>query len=105
MFSGGDYEEVARWLRNFVRSHARRENLRAEAVVEASGPREGRSYGLRVRVAERLAPPSGERPLELDYAEVAAKRGSMAWCQELAGRVRALVRSLGEAGRPSRRSA
>ncbi len=37
MFSGGDYGEVARWLGNFVTSHAKRENLRVEAVVETVG--------------------------------------------------------------------
>ena len=35
MFSGGDYEEVARWLANFVTSHAKRESPRVEAIVEA----------------------------------------------------------------------
>ena len=38
MFSGGDYDEVARWLSNFVTSHAKRENPRVEAVVEAGLP-------------------------------------------------------------------
>ena len=39
MFSGGDYAEVARWLKNFVTSHGKRETLRVEAVVDAEGPR------------------------------------------------------------------
>ena len=52
MFSGGDYEEVGRWLRNFVLAHAKRENLRVEAVVESEGPREGQSYGVRLRLGE-----------------------------------------------------
>ena len=87
MFSGGDYHEVARWLENFATSHAKREDLRAECVLDTDGPREGRSYGLRVRVADRLS-----SEVELPFADVAAGRGSMAWCQSLADRVRGLVR-------------
>ena len=37
MFSGGDYDEVARWLENFVNSHAKREDPRAECVLDAHG--------------------------------------------------------------------
>ena len=55
MFGGGDYHEVARWLENFVISHAKREDLRAECVLDTSGVREGTSYGLRVKVADRLS--------------------------------------------------
>ena len=55
MFSGGDYEEVARWLHNFVRAHAKRENLRVEAVVETEGPRGGQSYGVRLRLGDQCA--------------------------------------------------
>src|ERR1700731_4215179 len=47
MFSGGEYEEVARWLRNFVASHAKRENLRAEPVGDTEGPRAGGGGGPR----------------------------------------------------------
>ena len=65
MFSGGDYEEVARWLRNFVIAHAKRENLRVEAVVDTEGPREGQSYGLRLRLGEALRPAPPEPPVEL----------------------------------------
>ena len=105
MFSGGDYEEVARWLRNFVTSHAKRENLRAEAVIEAEGRREGESYGVRLWLGEALRPPVGEPPIELDYAEVARNRGSLAWCAALAERVRGLARQLSQAGVGSQRSA
>ncbi len=105
MFSGGDYEEVARWLRNFVTSHAKREDLRAEAVVEAGGPREGRSYGVRLRLGEALRPPAGEQPIELGYDEVARDRGSLNWCAALAERVRALAREPSRAGVGSGRSA
>jgi len=87
MFSGGDYHEVARWLENFATSHAKREDLRAECVLDTHGPREGTSYGLRVRVADRLS-----SEVELSFADAAASRGGMAWCRTLADRVRGLVR-------------
>ncbi|HSL52555.1 MAG TPA: hypothetical protein VK878_26090 [Candidatus Deferrimicrobiaceae bacterium] len=103
MFSGGEYEEVARWLRNFVIAHAKRENLRVEAVVESEGPREGQSYGVRLRLGAGLAPAPPAPPLELGFAEVAQNRGSLAWCTGLADRVRALARDLSAAGsRPLR---
>jgi hypothetical protein len=105
MFSGGDYEEVARWLTNFVRSHAKREGPRAEAVIDTAGPRAGQSYGVRVRLGDRLEPPAGEPPLHLAYGDVAANRGSMQWCADLAARVRSLVRAAAEASRGSRQTA
>ncbi len=86
MFSGGDYHEVARWLENFATSHAKREDLRAECVLDTNGPREGASYGLRVRVADRLS-----SEIDLPFADAAANRGGLAWCQSLADRVRGLV--------------
>ena len=87
MFGGGDYHEVARWLENFVTSHAKREDLRAECGLDREGPREGVSYGVRVRIGERLS-----SEMQLAFAEVAQKRGGMAWCQALADRVRGLAR-------------
>ena len=105
MFSGGDYEEVRRWLTNFVLSHARREALGTEAVVEAEGPREGTSYGVRLRLGDRVAPPPGAAALEVAFEEARDQRGSMAWCQALAGRVRALARDLAQAERGARRTA
>lgn len=87
MFSGGDYHEVARWLENFATSHAKREDLRAECALDTEGPRGGTSYGLRVRLADRLC-----SEITLGFDDVAAGRGSMAWCQSLADRVRGLVR-------------
>jgi hypothetical protein len=90
MFSGGDYHEVARWLENFATSHAKRQDLRAEVVLDTEGPREGKSYGLRVRLGERLSP-----EIDLQFADVAANRGSLAWCQALADRVRGLVSEIG----------
>jgi hypothetical protein len=98
MFSGGDYHEVARWLENFTTSHAKREDLRAACVLDMGGTREGTSYGLRVRVADRLS-----SEIELRFADVAASRGGMFWCQSLADRVRGLVRETASHGslRPS----
>ena len=93
MFGGGDYEEVARWLENFATSHAKREDLRAECALDTEGAREGASYGLRVRIGERLSP-----AIELSFDDVAANRGGMAWCQALAGRVRGLVRETAAPG-------
>jgi len=104
MFSGGDYEEVARWLRNFVTSHAKRENLRAEAVVEPEGPREGERYGVRLRLGETWSPPIEEAPLDLSYEVVAKNRGELAWCAALAERIRALARETPQTLASSRRS-
>jgi hypothetical protein len=92
MFSGGTYDEVGRWLKNFLASHAKRENVRAEVELEAGEDREGRSFAARVRLGHNLAP-----PIELDFAEVAGSRGSLAWCAALAARAREVVRDLGAA--------
>lgn len=105
MFSGGEYDEVARWLRNFVTAHAKRENLRVEAVVESEGAREGRSFGVRLRLDGRFEPAPPAPPLELAFSEVAQHRGSLAWCHGLAERVRALSRELSGAGSRPVRSA
>jgi hypothetical protein len=94
MFSGGDYDEVARWLENFVNSHAKREDPRAECVLAAHGPREGVRYGVRVRIDEHLS-----SEIELQFADVAGNRGSLAWCQQLADRVRGLAREVAAAAR------
>lgn len=92
MFSGGSYEEVARWLRNFLTSHAKRENPRAEVELEAGDQREGKSYGARVRSGVRVS-----APIELEFADVASNRGSLQWCAGLAARVRGVVRDLSTA--------
>jgi hypothetical protein len=89
MFSGGDYEEVARWLENFVRSHAKRVSPRIEAALDAEGPREGRSYGVQLQLGDRVT----ELP-ELDYREVADSRGNLRWGKALADRVREHARQL-----------
>ncbi|HEX9747229.1 MAG TPA: hypothetical protein VGB86_02370 [Methylomirabilota bacterium] len=105
MFSGGDYEEVARWLRNFVVAHAKRENLRVEAVVETEGSREGQSYGVRLRLGGGLRPAPPAPAVELGFPEVAQNRGSLAWCSALANRVRALAREFPGGGSAPLRSA
>jgi hypothetical protein len=102
MFSGGEYEEVARWLRNFVVAHAKREDLRVEAMVETEGPREGQSYGVRLRLGEGLRPAPPAPAVELGFPEVAQNRGSLAWCNGLAGRVRALAREFAAGSGPLR---
>ena len=89
MFSGGDYAEVERWLRLFVSSHAKRVNPRIEAVVETGDEQEGKSYGVRLRLGDRLTP-----VVEIGYPEVAANRGSLAWGRALADRVQGMAREL-----------
>jgi hypothetical protein len=94
MFSGGSYDDVARWLKNFLTSHAKREQPRVEVALESGDEREGRSYGARLVMGERLGD-----PVEFDYHEVAQHRGELAWCTALAARTRAQVKSLlGAAG-------
>jgi hypothetical protein len=89
-FSGGSYDDVARWLHNFLTSHAKRENVHAEADLEGGDEREGKSYGVRLRVGGSVSD-----LLEFDYRTVADHRGELAWCRELAGRVRQAVRDFG----------
>src|SRR5437899_7079462 len=90
MFSGGSYDEVARWLHNFLTSHAKRENPRAEVELESGDEREGKSYGARIKVGERVSD-----LVEFDYRTVADRRGELQWCRELAERTRQIVRDLG----------
>ena len=104
-FSGGDYEDVGRWLENFATSHAKRESPRVEATVDTAGAHEGHSYGLSLRLDERRLPAPGDAPLDFAYSDVAQRRGSMAWCAELAERVRGLARRLVEQERGARKSA
>jgi len=94
MFSGGSYEEVHRWLKNFLTSHAKREQYRAEVVLDEDDALEGKAYRARIHVGDRVS-----APVELDYKDVAEHRGTLAWCAALAQRTRALVKSLaGAAG-------
>ena len=96
MFSGGSYDEVARWLRMFLTSHAKREHPRVEVVLDADDAVQGRAYRARLRFGERVS-----EPMELDFKEVADHRGELAWCAALAARTRALARSLLGAGSAS----
>jgi hypothetical protein len=105
MFSGGDYEEVGRWLWNFVAAHAKRENARVEAVVDMADARAGQSYGVRLTLGERSQPPSAESPVEIAYADAAANRGSLAWCDALATRIRALARQFAASASAARQPA
>jgi hypothetical protein len=105
MFSGGDYEEVGRWLWNFVAAHAKRENARVEALVDTSQARAGQSYGVRLTLGARSRPPAGEPAIEIAYAETAANRGSLAWCDALAARIRTLARELAPSASSARQPA
>ncbi|MGH7358094.1 MAG: hypothetical protein ACREJR_04690, partial [Candidatus Rokuibacteriota bacterium] len=62
-----EYHEVAAWLENFVRSHAKREDARIEVLLDASGPRESRSYGVRLVLGSRVYPPPAAPPIELEF--------------------------------------
>ena len=95
MFSGGSYEEVERWLKMFLNSHAKREHPRIEAVLENDETREGVSYAARLHFGDRASALT-----EFDYQDVAAHRGELAWCADLAQRVRREAREL-LAGSPS----
>jgi hypothetical protein len=89
-----DYHQTGTWLAGFVRSHAKRENARIEALVDTTGPREGRSYGIRLALDGRTIPPPGAPPIELTFQEVAEGRTSFAWCAALGERIRATAREL-----------
>ena len=96
-FSGGSYEDVTRWLHNFLTAHAKREALRAEVELEAGDEREGKSYGARFRLGDAVSD-----VIEFDYRTVADHRGELAWCRDLAARTRQAVRDLGRSvARPS----
>ena len=92
VFSGGTYDEVARWLSNFLTAHAKRENVHAEVELDLGEEREGKSYAARVRLGGKLT-----APIDLEFADVARNRGSLEWCARLAVRVREVVRDLGAA--------
>jgi hypothetical protein len=88
-FSGGSYEDVARWLHNFLTSHAKREALRAEVELDHGDEREGEGYGVRFRLGGAVSD-----VIELDYRTVAEHRGELAWCRDLAQRARQAVRDV-----------
>jgi hypothetical protein len=89
-----DYHETGAWLAGFARSHAKREDPHIEVVLDADGPREGRSYGLRLALGTRVQPPLGSPPIELDFREVADGRTRFAWCAALGDRLQAVAREL-----------
>jgi hypothetical protein len=93
VFSGGTYDDVARWLRVFLISHAKREHPRLEVVLDDDDALQGRAYRARLRFGENLS-----EPIELDYKDVADQRGTLTWCTALAARTRTLARSLLRAG-------
>jgi hypothetical protein len=96
-FSGGTYDDVARWLHNFLTSHAKREDPRAEVELDSGDEREGKSYGARLRLGEQVSD-----LIEFDYRTVADHRGELQWCRDLAERTRQAVRDLGRSvARPS----
>ena len=89
-FSGGTYDDVARWLHNFLTSHAKREQYRAEVDLESGDEREGKSYAARIRLGAQVS-----EPIEFEYQTVADRRGELQWCRDLAERTRQTVRDLG----------
>jgi len=99
VFAGGSYEDVGRWLLGFVNSHAKRESPRVEAIVEAGDERAGKTFAVRLRLGERYQPPLDQPAIEFSFHEVAAGKGSLAWCQAVAQRVSGWARQLLEAER------
>ncbi|HEY7140083.1 MAG TPA: hypothetical protein VIE44_08305 [Methylomirabilota bacterium] len=89
-----DYPTAGSWLAGFVRSHAKRESPRIEVLLDTAGPREGRSYGIRLELDGRFAPAPDSPPIELDFQEVVEGRPRFAWCAALGERVRATAREL-----------
>ena len=89
-FAGGSYEEVSRWVHNFLTSHAKREDVHAEVELESGDAREGKSYGARFRLGGQVSSLT-----DLDYRTVADHRGELQWCRDLAARTRASVKDLG----------
>lgn len=87
-FSGGSYDEVRRWVWNFFTSHAKRVDPRIEVELDDDDAREGVSYGARLRLGARTS-----SMIELDSKDVAANRGTLAWCAALAERTKELART------------
>jgi hypothetical protein len=99
VFSGGTYEEVGRWLWNFLTSHAKRETPRAEVILDAGAEGGSGSYRARFRLGNELSSVS-----EVDYREVADNRGNLAWCRAWADKARAQVRALVSTAAADRRA-
>jgi hypothetical protein len=89
MFSGGSYDEVARWLRMFLTSHAKREHPRIEVALDEDDQLQGRAYRARLRFGDRVS-----EPMEFAFEDVAEHRGALAWCAALATRTRTHARKL-----------
>lgn len=89
MFSGGTYQEVARWLWNFLTAHAKRVDPRFEVLLDAENERDGKSYGARLSFRRQLG-----ATVNFEFHEVADNRGSLAWCSALAERTTSLAREL-----------
>ena len=96
MFSGGSYDEVARWLHMFLTSHAKREHPRIEVALDEDDALQGRAYRARLGFGGRVS-----EPIELEFQEVAEHRGALAWCAALAARTRTQARGLLAAGSAS----
>jgi hypothetical protein len=94
-----DYLETGTWLAGFVRSHAKREDVRIEVLLDMAGSREGSSYAVRLTLGTRVSPGLGSPPIELDFHEVAEGRTRFAWCAALGERVQAAARDLHGAAR------
>jgi hypothetical protein len=67
----------------------RQRDARIEVELDAEDEREGKSYGARLRLSDRVS-----EAIELDFREVADSRGSLAWCAEKAETTRARARDL-----------
>jgi hypothetical protein len=93
MFSGGNYDEVSRWLRVFLTSHAKREHPRVEVVLDEDDALQGRAFRARLRLGQQVS-----EAIDLSYEDATAHRGELAWCVALAARARALARGLLGAG-------
>lgn len=102
MFAGGSYEEVARWFRLFLTSHAKRESPRVEVIVEAGGARAGKAFGVRLRLDEGHYPPPDLPAIEFSFPEVSAGKGNFSWCESLGKRVRGWAREMMSAERQSK---
>jgi hypothetical protein len=96
------YHEVAAWLENCVRSHAKREDPRIEVLLDADGPREGHSYGVRLVLGTRVHPPLDSPPIELPFREVAEGRTRFDWTEQLGARIRAAAREMVSSARAGR---
>ena len=89
VLGGRTAHEVERWLWNFLTSHAKRVNPRIEVTLEAGDERAEQSYGARLGLATRVS-----AVVEFEFSDVAANRGSLAWCAALAERTKRLAREL-----------